>query len=177
MLKIKKNLHATIEGKILKGLPQCTSRQSACHYGGQMAQAKAPSPTCSPAIHAMRLPLALCATMARPSQPLPPKSVHRLVSFSFQYPVEIPGVTMTNLLRTAVNSIRAARGEQPMSASEFLKLICEKQKLVELKTELTGRSVNVGFFRAAKRSATKYSKWQYLSPSSLFSTKPTRPRH
>lgn len=73
------------------------------------------------------------------------------IFMSFQYPVEIPGVSMINFLRTAVNSKRVARGERPMSASEFLKLIKEKQKLVELNSELTGRAVNVGFSGGEKK--------------------------
>lgn len=73
------------------------------------------------------------------------------IFMSFQYPVEIPGVSMINFLRTAVNSKRVARGEHPMSASEFLKLIKEKQKLVELNSELTGRAVNVGFSGGEKK--------------------------
>lgn len=73
------------------------------------------------------------------------------IFMSFQYPVEIPGVSMINFLRTAVNAKRAAYGEHPMSASEFLKLIKEKQKLVELNSELTGRAVNVGFSGGEKK--------------------------
>lgn len=70
---------------------------------------------------------------------------------SFQYPVEIPGVSMVNFLRTALNAKRASKDEQPMSAAEFLKLIREKQKLVELSSELTSRSVNVGFSGGEKK--------------------------
>lgn len=73
------------------------------------------------------------------------------IFMSFQYPVEIPGVSMVNFLRTAVNAKRAAKGEHPMSASEFLKLIREKQKLVELNSELTARAVNVGFSGGEKK--------------------------
>ena len=73
------------------------------------------------------------------------------IFMSFQYPVEIPGVSMINFLRTAVNAKRAAHGEHPMSASEFLKLIKEKQKLVELNSELTGRAVNVDFSGGEKK--------------------------
>ncbi|MDO5016791.1 MAG: Fe-S cluster assembly ATPase SufC [Porphyromonas sp.] len=73
------------------------------------------------------------------------------IFMSFQYPVEIPGVSMVNFLRTAVNAKRIAHGEHPMSASEFLKLIREKQKLVELKSELTNRAVNVGFSGGEKK--------------------------
>ncbi|MDN4753289.1 Fe-S cluster assembly ATPase SufC [Porphyromonadaceae bacterium W3.11] len=73
------------------------------------------------------------------------------IFMSFQYPVEIPGVSMVNFMRTAVNARRAARGENPMSASEFLKLMKEKQDLVELNRELTSRSVNVGFSGGEKK--------------------------
>lgn len=73
------------------------------------------------------------------------------IFMSFQYPVEIPGVSMVNFLRTAVNAQRAARGEHPMSASEFLKLIREKQELVEMTSELTRRAVNVGFSGGEKK--------------------------
>lgn len=73
------------------------------------------------------------------------------IFMSFQYPVEIPGVSMVNFMRTAVNAKRAAKGENPMSASEFLKLIREKQELVELNRELTSRSVNVGFSGGEKK--------------------------
>ncbi len=73
------------------------------------------------------------------------------IFMSFQYPVEIPGVSMVNFLRTAVNAQRVARGEHPMSASEFLKLIREKQQLVEMTSELTGRAVNVGFSGGEKK--------------------------
>lgn len=73
------------------------------------------------------------------------------IFMSFQYPVEIPGVSMVNFLRTAVNAKRTAKGEHPMSASEFLKLIREKQKMVELNSELTGRAVNVGFSGGEKK--------------------------
>ncbi|MDO5036428.1 MAG: Fe-S cluster assembly ATPase SufC [Porphyromonas sp.] len=73
------------------------------------------------------------------------------IFMSFQYPVEIPGVSMTNFLRTAINSIRANQGLQPMSAAEFLKLIREKQKLVELSSDLARRPVNVGFSGGEKK--------------------------
>ena len=64
---------------------------------------------------------------------------------SFQYPVEIPGVSMTNFMRAAVNGKRRYRGEEPLSATDFLKLMREKKKLVEIDSNLTNRSVNEGF--------------------------------
>ena len=64
---------------------------------------------------------------------------------AFQYPVEIPGVSNINFLKTAVNEIRKYKGEEDMPAKNFLALVKEKQKLVELDGKLANRSVNEGF--------------------------------
>ncbi len=71
--------------------------------------------------------------------------------YSFQYPVEIPGVSMVNFMRTAVNEHRKYNNEKPFSASEFLKLMREKKKLVEIDSNLTNRSVNEGFSGGEKK--------------------------
>ena len=73
------------------------------------------------------------------------------ILMSFQYPVEIPGVSMVNFLRSALNAKRAYRGEPAISPAQFLKLIREKQKLVEMPSELASRSVNVGFSGGEKK--------------------------
>jgi Fe-S cluster assembly ATP-binding protein len=70
---------------------------------------------------------------------------------SFQYPVEIPGVSMTNFMRASLNEIRKHRGQEPISASDFLKMIKEKRELVELDKDLAGRSVNEGFSGGEKK--------------------------
>lgn len=70
---------------------------------------------------------------------------------AFQYPVEIPGVSNVNFLKTAVNDIRAYKGLPPMEAKEFLKMLKEKQALVELDKKLTNRSVNEGFSGGEKK--------------------------
>lgn len=70
---------------------------------------------------------------------------------SFQYPVEIPGVSMVNFMRSAVNETRKHRGLEPISASEFLKLMKEKRELVELDSTLASRSVNEGFSGGEKK--------------------------
>jgi len=70
---------------------------------------------------------------------------------AFQYPVEIPGVSNINFLKTAINEIRAYKGQDAMAAKDFLALVKEKQKLVELDTNLTGRSVNEGFSGGEKK--------------------------
>ncbi|MBR3626662.1 MAG: Fe-S cluster assembly ATPase SufC [Bacteroidaceae bacterium] len=67
------------------------------------------------------------------------------IFMSFQQPVEIPGVSMTNFLRAAVNAQRAYRGEEPMKAADFLKMLREKRKTVGLDAHFMNRGVNEGF--------------------------------
>src|SRR5690606_32723865 len=67
------------------------------------------------------------------------------VFLAFQYPVEIPGVSSTNFLRTAVNQVREYRGQDPLDAVKFLSLMKEKMKLVEIDQKLLSRSLNEGF--------------------------------
>lgn len=73
------------------------------------------------------------------------------VFLSFQYPVEIPGVSMVNFMRTAINEHRKYNNLEPISASDFLKLMREKKEIVELDTKLTNRSVNEGFSGGEKK--------------------------
>lgn len=70
---------------------------------------------------------------------------------AFQYPIEIPGVSNINFLKTAVNEIRAYKGLPPMEAKEFLKMVKEKQKLVEFDAKLANRSLNEGFSGGEKK--------------------------
>ena len=76
---------------------------------------------------------------------------HEGIFLSFQYPVEIPGVSMVNFMRTAVNEQRKYRGLEPLSATDFLKLMREKREIVELDNKLAGRSVNEGFSGGEKK--------------------------
>ena len=69
----------------------------------------------------------------------------------FQYPVEIPGVTMANFMKMAVNEQRKFRGEDPLTAGEFLRLMREKSAVVELDSKLTSRAVNEGFSGGEKK--------------------------
>jgi Fe-S cluster assembly ATP-binding protein len=73
------------------------------------------------------------------------------VFLAFQYPVEIPGVSSTNFLKTAVNQIREYKGLDPLDAVSFLKLIKEKMKLVEIDQSLLSRSLNEGFSGGEKK--------------------------
>ncbi|MBQ1221691.1 MAG: Fe-S cluster assembly ATPase SufC, partial [Alistipes sp.] len=69
----------------------------------------------------------------------------------FQYPVEIPGVTMANFMKLAVNEQRKYRGEEPLTAAQYLKLVREKAQVVELDTKMTSRAVNEGFSGGEKK--------------------------
>ncbi|MDD5814966.1 MAG: Fe-S cluster assembly ATPase SufC [Bacteroidales bacterium] len=73
------------------------------------------------------------------------------IFLSFQYPVEIPGVSMANFLKAAVNGKRKYQGLDPLSAADFLKLMKEKKQLVEIDSKLTNRAVNEGFSGGEKK--------------------------
>ena len=81
----------------------------------------------------------------------PEDRAHEGLFLSFQYPVEIPGVSMTNFMRAAINEKRAYEGLELLNAADFLKLMREKRKIVELDTKLTNRSVNEGFSGGEKK--------------------------
>ena len=76
---------------------------------------------------------------------------HEGLFLSFQYPVEIPGVTMVNFMRAAVNAKRKYLCEEPMTAAEFLKVMRQKRAIVELDNKLASRSVNEGFSGGEKK--------------------------
>ena len=73
------------------------------------------------------------------------------IFLSFQYPVEIPGVSMTNFMRAAINEKRKYHGQEPLNAADFLKLMREKRAVVELDSKLSNRSVNEGFSGGEKK--------------------------
>ncbi len=81
----------------------------------------------------------------------PEERAKKGVFLAFQYPVELPGVSMTNFLREAVNAVREARGEKELGAADFLKLMKQKSKLVNLDADLRKRSVNEGFSGGEKK--------------------------
>ena len=81
----------------------------------------------------------------------PEDRAHEGLFLSFQYPVEIPGVSMTNFMRAAINEKRKYEGKEPMNAADFLKLMREKRAIVELDSKLANRSVNEGFSGGEKK--------------------------
>jgi len=81
----------------------------------------------------------------------PEERANEGIFLSFQYPVEIPGVSMVNFMRTAINEQRKYRNQDPISATDFLRLMREKKELVEMDNKLTNRSVNEGFSGGEKK--------------------------
>ncbi len=76
---------------------------------------------------------------------------HKGMFMSFQYPVEIPGVTVTNFIKTAINETRKAKGEKEMPANEMLKLLREKSEMLEIDRKFLSRSLNEGFSGGEKK--------------------------
>jgi Fe-S cluster assembly ATP-binding protein len=152
MLEIK-NLHATINGKeILKGV-NLTIRDGEVH--ALMGTNGAGKSTLSNVIVGHPAYEVTEGSIVFNGKDLlqlkPEERAHEGIFLSFQQPVEIPGVSMVNFMRAAVNAQRKYRGEEPISATEFLKLMREKRKIVDLDNKLTNRSVNEGFSGGEKK--------------------------
>ncbi|MDV6167782.1 Fe-S cluster assembly ATPase SufC [Flavobacterium sp. DG1-102-2] len=81
----------------------------------------------------------------------PEERAHKGVFLSFQYPVEIPGVSVTNFMKTAINESRKAKGQEEMPANEMLKLIREKSEMLEIDRKFLSRSLNEGFSGGEKK--------------------------
>lgn len=85
------------------------------------------------------------------SELAPEERAHKGIFLSFQYPVEIPGVSVTNFMRTAINETRKAKGQEEMPANEMLKFIREKSELLEIDRKFLSRSLNEGFSGGEKK--------------------------
>ncbi|MGO4772718.1 Fe-S cluster assembly ATPase SufC [Flavobacterium sp. W22_SRS_FK3] len=81
----------------------------------------------------------------------PEERAHKGIFLSFQYPVEIPGVSVTNFMKTAINETRKANGQEEMPANEMLKVIREKSELLEIDRKFLSRSLNEGFSGGEKK--------------------------
>ncbi|MDP4269611.1 MAG: Fe-S cluster assembly ATPase SufC [Bacteroidota bacterium] len=152
MLEIK-NLHANINGKeILRGI-NLTVRPGEVHaIMGPNGSGKSTLSSVLAGNPAFTVTDGEVNFYGKNLLDLPPE--HRSCEglfLSFQYPVEIPGVSMVNFMRTAVNEHRKYKGQEPLSASDFLKLMREKREIVELDNKLASRSVNEGFSGGEKK--------------------------
>jgi Fe-S cluster assembly ATP-binding protein len=152
MLEIK-NLHASIDGKeILKGLNLKVKPGEVHAIMGPNGAGKSTLSAVLTGNDKFTVTEGEVIFNGKNLLELPPEDRAREGIFlSFQYPVEIPGVSMVNFMRTALNEHRKYKGLEPLSASEFLKLMREKKKLVEIDSNLTNRSVNEGFSGGEKK--------------------------
>lgn len=152
LLEIKK-LHATVDGKeILKGLDLEVNRGEIHAIMGPNGAGKSTLASVLVGNPNFEVTGGEVSFLGNDLLELDPEERAREGLFlSFQYPVEIPGVSMTNFMRAAVNERRKYKGEEPISASEFLKLLKEKRQLVELDDKLANRSVNEGFSGGEKK--------------------------
>ena len=148
-----KNLHAEVDGKeILKGL-DLTVRKGEVHaIMGPNGSGKSTLSSVLVGNPAFQVTEGTVTYQGKDLLDLSPEDRSREGLFlSFQYPVEIPGVSMVNFMRGAVNAHREYKGEEPISATDFLKLMREKREFVELDNKLMSRSVNEGFSGGEKK--------------------------
>lgn len=152
MLEIK-DLHAEINGKeILKGI-DLTVKQGEVHAimgpNGSGKSTLSSVLTGNPAFEVTEGSVEFCGKDLLSLSP--EDRAHEGLFLSFQYPVEIPGVSMVNFMRAAINAKRKYWGEEPLSATDFLKMMREKRAIVELDNKLASRSVNEGFSGGEKK--------------------------
>ena len=148
-----RNLHASVEGKeILKGINLTVRRGEVHAIMGPNGSGKSTLSEVLAGNPAFTVTEGEANFHGVPLLDLAPEDrSHEGLFLSFQYPVEIPGVSMVNFMRAAVNAKRKYLGETPLSANEFLKLMRQKRAIVELDNKLASRSVNEGFSGGEKK--------------------------
>ena len=152
MLSVK-NLHASVEGKeILRGI-DLEVREGEVHaIMGPNGSGKSTLASVLAGNPKYTVTAGSVEFLGRDLLSLPVEERACMGLFlGFQYPVEIPGVTMANFMKMAVNEQRMYRGEEPLKASEFLRMMREKSAIVELDSKLTSRAVNEGFSGGEKK--------------------------
>jgi len=152
MLKVK-NLHASIEDKeILKGINLEINPGEVHAIMGPNGSGKS---TLSSVIAGREEYEMTEGEMMFEGEDLneldPEERAHKGVFLSFQYPVEIPGVSVTNFIKTAINSHRKAKGQPDMPANDMLKMIREKSEMLEIDRKFLSRSLNQGFSGGEKK--------------------------
>ena len=152
MLSVK-NLHASVDGKeILRGIDLEVKAGEVHAIMGPNGSGKSKLAAVLSGNEKFTVSDGSATFLGRDLLEMPIEDRARLGLFlGFQYPVEIPGVTMANFMKLAVNEQRKFRGEEPLTAAEFLKLMREKSAVVELDSKLTSRAVNEGFSGGEKK--------------------------
>ena len=148
-----KNLHASVEGKeILKGINLEIGRGEVHAIMGPNGSGKSTLSSVLAGNPAFTVTEGEATLNGINLLELSPENrSHEGLFLSFQYPVEIPGVSMVNFMRAALNAKRKYLNEEPLSATEFLKLMRQKRAIVELDNKLASRSVNEGFSGGEKK--------------------------
>ena len=152
MLTIK-NLHASINGKeILRGIDLIVKPGEVHAIMGPNGSGKSTLSSVLAGNPAFEVTEGSVEFYGKDLLSLAPEDrSHEGIFLSFQYPVEIPGVSMVNFMRAAINAKRKYWGEEPLSATDFLKMMREKRAIVELDNKLASRSVNEGFSGGEKK--------------------------
>ncbi len=152
MLEIK-NLHASINGKeILKGIDLTINKGEVHAIMGPNGSGKSTLASVISGHPAFEVTKGKILFEGKDVLELAPEErANKGIFLSFQYPIEIPGVSMVNFMRAAMNEKRKYQEKEPISASDFLRLMREKRELIEIDSQLTSRAVNEGFSGGEKK--------------------------
>lgn len=152
MLKIK-NLHASVDGeKILKGINLEINAGEVHAIMGPNGSGKSTLASVIAGNEDFEVTeVDILFEKANISELSPEERAHKGIFLSFQYPIEIPGVSVTNFIKTSINQVRKARGQKDMPANEMLKKIREKSALLDMDRKFLSRSLNEGFSGGEKK--------------------------